>query len=137
MKKSPIKQIDVDSLANAAYEKWYAKNVQKKKNALEVKKFDDTYLQRDESLPVYDTKSTEKPTFVQRVKNFGANVKNFLDAHRNRAKKQSEIPMPTFGEDPKNPMHPARQETELPDDAWDVEASRKGAKKHYAKWAKK
>ena len=31
MKKSPIKQIDVDSLANAAYEKWYAKNVQNKK----------------------------------------------------------------------------------------------------------
>ena len=105
MKKSPVKQqrdINVDSLANAAYEKWYAKNVQNKKDALEVKKFDNTYLQREESLPVYNTKSTEKPTFVQKVKNFGANVKSFLDAHRNRYKKQSDIPMPRFGEDPKN-----------------------------------
>jgi len=105
MKKSPVKQqkqINIDSLANAAYEKWYAKNVQKKKNALEVKKFDDTYLQRDESLPVYDTKSTEKPTFVQRVKNFGANVKNFLSAHKDRYKKQSEIPMPRWNNNDSN-----------------------------------
>ena len=102
MKKSPIKQIDVDSLANAAYEKWYAKNVQNKKNALEVKKFDDTYLQRDESLPVYNTKSTEKPNFVQRAKDFGANVKQFFADHRDRVKKQRAIPMPTFG-DPRDP----------------------------------
>jgi len=105
MKKSPVKQqrdINVDSLANATYEKWYAKNVQNKKDALERMKYDETHLQRDESLPVYNTQSTEKPTFVQKVKNFGANVKSFLNAHRNRFKKQSDIPMPRFGEDPKN-----------------------------------
>jgi len=119
MKKSPVKQqkqINIDSLANAAYDKWYAKNVQNKKNALEVKKFDDTYLQRDESLPVYNTQQHTtnilkgtgmtgkivKPSFVQRVKDFGANVKQFFADHRDRAKKQSEIPMPTFG-DPRDP----------------------------------
>ena len=115
MKKSPIKQqkqINVDSLANAAYEKWYAKNVQNKKDALERMKYDETHLQRDESLPVYNTQSTEKPNilkstgvtgrFLQKFKNFSSNVKSFLDAHRNRFKKQSDIPMPRFGEDPKN-----------------------------------
>ena len=108
MSKHPLKQkqVNVDSLANAAYEKWYAKNVKPKQDALadaaEVKKFDDTYLKRDESLPVYNTTWPAKPTFVQKVKNFGANVKSFLNAHRNRFKKQSDIPMPRFGEDPKN-----------------------------------
>ena len=102
MKKSPIKQIDIDSLANVAYNKMFEKNMQDKKNALERMKYDETHLQRDESLPVYNTQSTEKPTFVQKVKNFGANVKSFLNAHRNRFKKQSDIPMPRFGEDPKN-----------------------------------
>ena len=146
MKKSPVKQQkqrDIDSLANAAYEKWYAKNVQNKKNALERMKYDETHLQRDESLPVYNTQNTtnilkgtgatgriakklknsynsfsqkyreidsvatkevsEKvDRFKQKVKNFGTNVKNFLDAHQNRYKKQSDIPMPRFGEDPKN-----------------------------------
>jgi len=119
MKKSPIKQINIDSLANDAYNKMFAKNMQDKKNSLEVKKFDDTYLKRDESLPVYNTQQHTtnilkgtgmtgeivKPSFVQKVKNFGANVKSFLDAHRNRFKTQSNIPMPRFGEDPKDPKN--------------------------------
>ena len=105
MKKSPIKQTNVDSLANAAYNKMFAKNMQDKKNALEREKHDRTHLQIDESLSVYNTQSTEKPTFVQKVKNFGANVKSFLDSHRNRFKKQSEIPMPRFGEDTKDPKN--------------------------------
>ena len=99
MRKHPVKQqkqTDIDSLANVAYEKWYAKNVQPKTDALEVKKFDDTYLQRDESLPVYNTQSTEKPTFVQKFKNFSSKVKNFLSAHKDRYKKQSEVPMPKW-----------------------------------------
>ena len=106
--KHPLKQkkVNVDSLANAAYEKWYAKNVQPKQKALsdaaEVKKFDDTYLKRDESLPVYNTTWPKKPTFTQRVKNFGANVKNFLSAHRDRYKKQSEIPLPKWGDNDSN-----------------------------------
>jgi len=109
MKKSPIKQINVDSLANDAYNKMFAKNIQDKKNALERMKYDETHLQRDESLPVYNTQSTNilKGTgvtgkFLQKFKNFSSKVKNFLSAHRNRFKEQSEIPMPGFGEAPKN-----------------------------------
>lgn len=109
MSKHPLKQkkqVNVDSLANAAYEKWYAKNVKPKQDALadaaEVKKFDDTYLKRDESLPVYNTTWPAKPTFVQKVKNFGANVKNFLSAHKDRYKKQSEIPMPRWNNNDSN-----------------------------------
>ncbi len=112
MKKSPVKQQkqrDIDSLANVAYEKWYAKNVQNKKDALERMKYDETHLQRDESLPVYNTQSTNilkgtgiKGKFVQKFKDFSSKVKNFLSAHRNRFKEQSDIPMPRFGEDPKN-----------------------------------
>ena len=66
--KHPLKQkkVNVDSLANAAYEKWYAKNVQLKQKALsdaaEVKKFDDTYLQRDEGNPVYNTQRKPSTT---------------------------------------------------------------------------
>ena len=109
MKKSPIKQINVDSLANDAYNKMFAKNMQDKKNALERMKYDETHLQRDESLPVYNTQSTNilkgtgmKGKFLQKFKNFSSKVKNFLSAHRNRFKEQSEIPMPEFGETPKN-----------------------------------
>ena len=36
---------------------------------------------------------------------FGANVKQFFADHRDRVKKQRAIPMPTFGEDPKNPKN--------------------------------
>ena len=116
MRKHPVKQqkqTDIDSLANVAYEKWYAKNVQPKTDALEVKKFDDTYLKRDESLPVYNTQQHTtnilkgtgmtgeiiervKPTFVQKFKNFSSKVKNFLSAHKDRYKKQSEVPMPKW-----------------------------------------
>ena len=115
MSKHPLKQkqVNVDSLANAAYEKWYAKNVKPKQDALadaaEVKKFDDTYLKRDESLPVYNTKWPAQPAvnipanrFVQKVKNFSKNVKNFLSAHADRYKKQREIPMPRWNNNDSN-----------------------------------
>ena len=45
MSKHPLKQkqVNVDSLANAAYEKWYAKNVKPKQDALSDREVRDKY----------------------------------------------------------------------------------------------
>tara|TARA_R100001530_G_scaffold134620_1_gene109846 strand:- start:151 stop:408 length:258 start_codon:yes stop_codon:yes gene_type:complete len=59
-----------------------------------------THLKIDKDNPVYNTNPLE--TTSQRIKRwvseFGTNVKQYLDAHRDRAKKQREIPMPRWGE---------------------------------------
>ena len=85
--KHPLKQkeVNVDSLANAAYEKWYAKNVKPKQDALADKKvrdkydaskprynpsFNDSTLVKGVKPPVLPKGTNPNPTFKEKVKNF-------------------------------------------------------------------
>jgi len=87
MSKHPLKQkeVNVDSLANAEYEKWYAKNVKPKQDALADKAvrdkydatkprynptFNDSTLVGPNARPAVMPKPVSKPSFKDRVKKF-------------------------------------------------------------------
>jgi len=87
MSKHPLKQkeVNVDSLANAAYEKWYAKNVKPKQDALSDREvrdkydatkprynptFNDSTLVEGVKPPVLPKGTNPNPTFKEKVKKF-------------------------------------------------------------------
>lgn len=113
MSKHPLKQTDEE-----IYQETYGQYADAKAKALADKAVRDKY---DATAPKYNPSFNDstlvdadyipkplqsvpkKPLFVQRFKNFSTKVKNFLSDHADRYKKQREIPMPTFGGDPKDP----------------------------------
>ena len=87
MSKHPLKQkeVNVDSLANAAYEKWYAKNVKPKQDALADKEvrdkydatkprynptFNDSTLVGPDARPAVMPTPVSKPSFKDKVKSY-------------------------------------------------------------------